>query len=109
MKQFALLIIAALAGCGSPKDKKDEVTPNVDPAISYEAEVLPILKESCSPCHAEGSKLSNYAANDEALLKANASSVLARIQLDQNEKGFMPKGGSPLSPENLKTLRDFLQ
>ena len=58
-------------------------------ATTYTANVQPIIAASCSPCHIEGKgnkkTLSNYTA-----AKDNIDDIIARIEKNPDERGFMP-------------------
>ena len=89
MKKLALFVLAAglvtfLQFCGSSKKAASGV-----PKVTYAADVQPIITKHCSPCHIppQGNKeaLHTYDA-----AKSHVDSMIARIQLDPGQKGFMP-------------------
>ncbi|MGE5521386.1 MAG: hypothetical protein ACM3VS_15785 [Candidatus Dadabacteria bacterium] len=59
------------------------------PKVSYATNVQPILQSSCTPCHFPpgGNKkpLNTYSG-----AKDNIDEIIARIQKNPGEKGFMP-------------------
>ena len=88
MKKFTALAILFTAFifqyCHSAKKAQ-----KAHPAVTYEANVQPIIAASCSPCHIPpgGNKL---ALNSYAAASKNIDSMLVRIEKNPGDKGFMP-------------------
>jgi hypothetical protein len=59
------------------------------PMTSYTASIMPIVSQTCTPCHvgaqARQKNLSTYDA-----VKNNIDDIIARIQKNPGDKGFMP-------------------
>ena len=74
-------------------------------AVTYEAKVQPIIAASCSPCHIPpgGNK---EALNTYAAASKHIDSMIARIQKNPGEKGFMPFK-HPKLPDS--TIQVFVQ
>jgi hypothetical protein len=72
------------------------------PAVfSYNKDVMPIMKASCTPCHfpPEGRK---QALNTYADVKANIAEIIARVKLPQTDNKFMPwKNKKPALSDSL--------
>lgn len=79
---FATVVIFEF--CSSSKKAQKSV-----PKTSYSTNVQSIVVTNCSPCHigagAKQKKLDSYDA-----LKTNIDDIIRRIQLNPNDKGFMP-------------------
>lgn len=72
------------------------------PAITYTANVHPIITGSCAPCHISGGKqktLNNYLTAKEAI-----EDILTRIQKNPDEKGFMPMKHPKLPDSTIQVL-----
>ncbi len=61
----------------------------VAPKITYMANVQPTIVSNCSPCHIPP-KGSKRAFNNYDSVKSNIDEIIARIQKQPDEKGFMP-------------------
>ncbi len=91
MKKFIFLIVCAsclivLQNC-SPTKKASASKPAA--VVSYEKDIMPMLKASCTPCHfpPDGTK---QALNTYADVKANFEEVLSRVKLPKDDPKFMP-------------------
>ncbi len=87
-----LFACVLLQNCtSSKKAMKDESasTNVVKPTVFYEANILPIIQQSCMPCHSSSSQglhLDSYLG-----VKEEIDDVIYRISLPQNDPKFMPK------------------
>ncbi len=106
------LIIGLVFIVGSCKTQKTTVStpePTSENKISYEKEILPIMKRSCTPCHfpEEGRKkmLDTYDATSK-----NIHEIIERIALPATDPDYMPfKSKKPaLSAEEVKLFKDWL-
>lgn len=92
MKKMLTIMAAAicfitLQFCSSSKKSAAKV-PEV-PKMTFTANVLPIIQAKCAPCHlAPEGKKKHYDSYDAA--KAGIDSMIARVQLNPGDKGFMP-------------------
>ncbi|MEZ5015227.1 MAG: hypothetical protein R2794_13140 [Chitinophagales bacterium] len=79
-------LIALVPFCTGTKKVQ---TVNVEPAVSWQKDVFPILADRCTPCHfpETGKKklLNTYEASAESI-----DDIIMRIQLAQDAPGFMP-------------------
>ena len=73
------------------------------PKLSYAGSIHEIITGKCAPCHVGAnprqSKLDNY---DSA--RARIDTILRRIQLNPNEKGFMPSRRSKLPDSTIQVF-----
>jgi uncharacterized membrane protein len=109
---FPLALVAGLAAC----DKEAPFT-----QVTYTADVEPIIQQRCLECHApgqEGAKASGYVMDSyEGVMKgtkygpvivpgSSESSSLYRLVAGQADPSIqMPHGKEPLSTEQVKTIR----
>ena len=93
---FAMVVVFEF--CNSSK-KLHKSTPQV----SYASNVQSIVVGSCSPCHvgagARQKKLDSYDA-----VKANIDDMIRRVQLNPNDKGFMPMRHPKLPDSTIQVL-----
>jgi hypothetical protein len=102
MKRFLIMtILVVMAGvlqfCGSAKKIKTAATGQ---PTTFEANVLPIIKAKCAPCHIAPIGTKKH-LTDFASAREEADSILRRIQMNPGEKGFMPNKKSERLPDSL--------
>ncbi len=107
-----------------PADKpaapmKDEKTPASLPTdpdyVSFTRQVVPILTGKCGRCHIQGNK-GNFTMNTFAALMKGppegvvifAGDTVGSRLIETIETGDMPRGGAKVSPQELKTLKDWI-
>ncbi len=97
----ALAVLACLGSlqyCSSSK-KSAAKAPAV-PKMTFTANVLPLIQAKCSPCHiAPDGKKKHYVTYD--VVKADIDSMIRRVNLNPNEKGFMPFKKTEKLPDSL--------
>ena len=75
-------------------------------AITYEGNIKPVIEASCAPCHIAGKgnkkSLDNYA---DAI--STADDIIARIQKNPGEHGFMPMRNPKLSDSAIAVFVDW--
>ena len=100
----------------------DAVSPVGPAEISYQRDVLPILRAHCQGCHqparAEGgvdltSRTGLFGEGDSGALviapgKVDASELLAQITPDDSGAAAMPKDGKPLHADQIALLRRWV-
>lgn len=101
-------------------DSPPRQPPAVRRAVSFQADVLPILRQRCFECHAQGNEEGglNLALKDRALkggmhgvvLKPGRSgdSVLIQRVASQDPERRMPPEGEPLTVEQIDILRAWI-
>jgi uncharacterized membrane protein len=96
MSILALVAMFALfQNCASSKTKKAAL-----PKTTFEANVLPLIQAKCAPCHiAPEGKKKHYVTYD--VVKADIDSMIRRVKLMPNEKGFMPFKKTEQLPDSL--------
>jgi hypothetical protein len=75
-------------------------------AITYQANILPVIQATCAPCHIAGKgnkkSLDNYAA-----ASSGADDIIARIQKNPGDHGFMPMRNPKLSDSTIAVFVDW--
>lgn len=76
------------------------------PTVTYLANIQPIVTNNCAPCHfpPKGNKkpLDNYAD-----VRSEVNDILARIQLNPGEPGFMPPRHPKLSDADIQAFKTW--
>ena len=111
MKKLVALSFSALAlaltFCTSSKQTSTssaEVTKA--PTVTYLADIQPIVTSNCGPCHVppKGNKkpLDNYAD-----VKSEVDDIIARIELNPGDKGFMPARHPKLPDATIQAFKTW--
>lgn len=103
MKKMLIFIVVIATAvvfqfCSSTKKAQ-----NAAPKLSYASDVQSIVAAQCSPCHvganARQKKLDSYDA-----VKSNIDDMIRRIQLNPNDRGFMPFRHPKLSDSTIQVF-----
>lgn len=104
MKRISLIavgvfVVAVLFQfCAGTKRKAAAV-----PAYTFEANVLPLIKTKCTPCHiAPDGKKKHYVTYN--VVKADIDSMIRRVSLNPTDKGFMPFKKTEKLPDSLVAI-----
>ena len=103
-----MLLSLSLVYCKTSRKATASAPEEKVSAVSYTADILPIMERSCTPCHfpETGKKklLNTYEATKE-----NIVDIVNRIQLPAEEIKFMPfkSKKTPLSAEEIKLFKDW--
>lgn len=101
MKRITTVLAVVLATgllfqfCASSKSKKMAAAPT-----TYEGHVMPLIQAKCSPCHIAPDGKKKHYSNYDAV-KADIDSLIRRVSLQPNEKGFMPFKKTERLPDSL--------
>ncbi|BBO32041.1 hypothetical protein PLANPX_1653 [Lacipirellula parvula] len=116
-----IAVLCALLTIGSAA-RGDVVSPAEPAPVSYQREVLPILRANCQGCHQparlEGgvdltARAGLFGEGDSGLAvvtpsDVDASELLAQITPDETGSAAMPKDGKPLAPEQIALVRRWI-
>jgi hypothetical protein len=108
MKKYFTLVatiiaIILLSNCHSAKKATTEISA---PKVTYEANVQSLVSNSCSPCHFPSKGGNKKPFDSYEAVRANIDSMIARVQLNPTDKGFMPFKRPKLSDS---TINEFKQ
>jgi hypothetical protein len=103
MKTRILALTAISAFLIFSSCSKDEEATSDDSKITFNDDIKPILKASCTPCHITGGSQSSKWDNYETV-KGKISVILDRVNRTPGTAGFMPEGGSKLPATEIATL-----
>ncbi len=96
MKKWILLLclcVITLQFCVS--SKKTTATPG-HVSLTYVSNIQPVIVSNCSPCHIPPKGFKKALDSYDAV-KANIDDMIARINLNRGDKGFMPFKHAKLS------------
>lgn len=75
--------------------------------VTFMTNIKPLLTASCTPCHMPGGANPNK-WDDYATTKTKITGIIDRVQRETTAAGFMPKGGSKLSADNIALLKKWV-
>ncbi len=100
------VLAAALSFCTSTKQTTTGTDVTQTPTVTYLNDIKPIVAANCAPCHfpPKGNKgpLDNYQD-----VKAEINDIIARIQLNPGEKGFMPAKHPKLPEATIQAFKTW--
>lgn len=119
---FTLAMALAIFGAKGAKGAHADSTPAAAPAVSYQRDVLPIVRANCQGCHQparpEGGVdltsqvgLIGEGESGLAVIKPGdlaASELLAQITPDATGAALMPKDGKPLAAEQVALISRWI-
>lgn len=109
MKKGILVLFLAFLiwSCSSQKNSLENYNSTIESDVSYSEDIRPIIERSCFPCHAADSKKEHFTNYEE--VKDEIEDILYRVQLDQNNKRFMPfkKKKPSLNNEEITLLKEW--
>lgn len=77
------------------------------PPITFEANIKPIILNSCTPCHVPAKGGNKEALDNYAEVKKDVDDILRRIQLNPDERGFMPVRHPKLSDSTIAIIKQW--
>lgn len=111
---FMLTVPLFIQSCSSTQPtvatQPEAATQAASSTVSYEKDIAPIMKQSCTPCHfpETGKKemLDTYDA-----VKININYILERVQLEPMADGFMPfkSKKTPLTAAEIGLFKEWLK
>lgn len=98
---FTVVLFAACAKKGSAPSKA-KVVPT-----TYTTDIMPLMQAKCSPCHipSKGGKKANFETYEGA--KKYGADILARVQLNPTDRGFMPMKHDKLAAEEIALIKKW--
>ena len=77
------------------------------PAVTFQANIQPIVMNSCAPCHVPSKGGNKEALDVYANAKKDVDDILHRIQLNPEERGFMPMRHPKLDDATVATIKQW--
>ncbi len=75
-------------------------------AITFQDKVLPVIQATCAPCHIAG-KGNKKSLDNYADASSSADDIIARIQKNPGDHGFMPMRNPKLSEADISVFVDW--
>jgi len=100
------LFAYSAASCSYDKKEIEEPLPEATQAVcdstdaSFSADVLPLLKQKCTPCHIDGGSSGGLNFDTYEGVESVQTKILSSIKHDGDAKE-MPQGGSKLSNDDI--------
>ena len=99
----AVTMLALLSNCHSSKKAQAAAAPKP----SYDNGVQTLVVNNCSPCHIPSKGGNKLALDTYAAVKDNIDDILARIQLEPGQRGFMPMNHPKLSDSTIAVFKQW--
>jgi len=110
MKKYftlAAIIIAVILLSNCHSAKKAATKTMAAPALTYETNMQSLVSNNCSPCHFPAKGGNKKAFDSYEAVKANIDSMIARIELNPGDKGFMPFKRQKLSDSTINVFKQW--
>lgn len=104
---FVIVLLVSsilLYNCHSSK-KIMAATQPAAPKITYAANIQDLVATNCSPCHIPAKGGFKKPLDTYAAASANIDEMLSRIQLNPDDKGFMPFKHAKLSDSTIALFK----
>lgn len=111
-RSFTIICALLFVGWSSSCSRKTAPAAEADydgPTISYAADIAPIMKRSCSPCHYPDQGGKKASLHNYGSLKNMIREVVTRVQLPEDDDKFMPfkHKRESLSTEEIEMLKNW--
>jgi hypothetical protein len=105
---FALTLMSMAVFTACSKKNSASKTPKVIPT-TYTTDMMPLIQAKCTPCHlpSKGGFKANF-ENYEGVKKYGAE-MLARVQLNPGDRGFMPFKHEKLTAEEIVIIKKWIE
>ena len=109
MKKYltlAAIIIAVvlISNCHTAKKTSTETAAS---KITYETNMQTLISSTCSPCHFPAKGGNKKPFDTYEAVRANIDSMIARIELNPTDKGFMPFKRPKLSDSTIAVFKQW--
>lgn len=107
---FMVLVIIVFAACSKKSNPGKSVAEQEKvKLINYTVDIVPLLQAKCTPCHlpTKGGRITDFENYENA--KKHGESILARIQLNPGENGFMPFKHAKLPAEEIAIFKKWVE
>ena len=75
--------------------------------VTFETGIQPIIMSSCAPCHVPSKGGNKEALDNYANAKKDIDDIIRRVQLNPEERGFMPMRHPKLSDSTITVFKKW--
>ena len=104
-KLFSLAILALAVICFSNCHSSKKLTAHSK--VTYQANIQVLVAGNCSPCHFPDKNGMKKPLNSYTAVKENIDDMIHRIELNPDEKGFMPFKHPKLSDSTIAVFKQW--
>ena len=107
MKKYLILAIVIctavflFSNCHTQKKSQTSASGTTTPKLTYTANVKSVIEANCSPCHIPAKGGNKKALDSYDNLKSSIDEVIRRVQLNPDDRGFMPFKHQKLSDSTI--------
>lgn len=110
---LAIFVFAACSKKTNPSKTTEtavvtEAAPAKPAATSYSSAVQSLVQAKCSPCHIPSKGGNKLNIENYEIAKKNIADIIARVEKNPNEMGFMPMRNAKLSEEEIGVFKKWL-
>jgi hypothetical protein len=109
MKKPFLFLMVASIGLFTACSKKNTAGNNTQASpTNYVTDIVPLIQAKCSPCHipSKGGRKTNFEQYEG--VKKYSADILARVQLNTTDRGFMPFKNEKLSAAEIVVIKKWI-
>jgi hypothetical protein len=111
MKRYSWLVLLTISVtmfsyCNSAK-KATGSSAAATPTVFFDTDVKPLIEAKCTPCHVPSKGGRKEALDTYDGAKDHISDVIRRIEMNPDEKGFMPFKHPKLSETEINIFRKW--
>jgi hypothetical protein len=99
-----IIAVVLLSNCHTAKKASTETTAS---KLTYEANMQSLVSNNCSPCHFPDKGGNKKAFDSYEAVRANIDSMIARIERNPEDKGFMPFKRPKLSDSTIAVFKQW--
>lgn len=109
MKNTLLVVILISVAFFAACSKKNSPGKSKFIPTTYTIDVAPLIQAKCTPCHlpSKGGRKANFETYEGT--KKFAEDILARVQLNPTDRGFMPFKHDKLPAEEIQIFKKWLE
>lgn len=108
MKKISIVLTAFTVVLFAACAKKNSATSSAKAVpTNYTTDIMPLMQAKCSPCHipSKGGKKASFETYESA--KKYGAEILARVQLNPTDRGFMPMKHDKLPEAEIALIKKW--
>ena len=109
LSSICLSFVIIIFSCSRKSAAALATKKQADHVAMYETSVKTLIATKCSPCHLPTAGGNKKPLDSYDNVKAVADDIVHRIELNPNEKGFMPFKKAKLSVEEIAVFKKWVE